>query len=459
MENAHTNKLGTAPIGRLLTGMSLPMMASMLISALYNIVDSMFVAKFSQDSLTALSLAFPFQMVLIGVSVGTGIGASSLMARRLGEKRIEEADNVAMHGVFLAILGGIVFLLAAIFLTRPALGLFKASGPVYSDGVTYLTICLAFGIFPSLEIMCEKILQGTGHSLQSMIVQILGAVINIVLDPIMIFGYFGCPALGVAGAAWATIIGQGVSMVVGIIFVLRSPVIKLRLRLFKPRKAIFRDIYGVGLPSIIMQCISSVTTFGMNKVLIGFSETAVTVLGLYFKLQSFVFMPVFGLNSGAMPIMAYNYGARNKGRIVKTLKLGCILALLIMTVGMILFQTIPSALLSIFDPSPDLVSLGTKAFRTISLCFPFAALSIMCGTTFQSVGKGIYSLIVTVSRQLLIILPAANILAAVTHNVYAVWYAYPIAELISCAVCMLLLSATFKKYLNKLDEPLPPAEQ
>ena len=326
----------------------------------------------------------------------------------------------------------------------------------------YLTICMSCSMFLMVQVMSEKLLQSCGHMVLSMLVQLIGGVVNIVLDPIMIFGLLGFPAMGVAGAAWATVSGQAVGMVVGVILLHKHATVKLRpivvkeidnnsvKRLFKPDESIIKDIYDVGLPNIIMQSIGSVTTICLNAILITFSETAVTVLGLYFKIQSFIFMPVFGLNSGAMPIMAYNYGAKQGDRVKKSLFAGVLYALVLMLMGLLIFQTIPNVLLSLFNAHDELMTLGAKAFRIISLCFPFAGVCIMCSTLFQALGKGIFSLIVSICRQLLVIIPAAYLLATLTNDVNAVWFAYPIAELMSLTVTSLLTVITYKRHIKPI---------
>ncbi len=447
------NKMGVEPVGSLLIKMSFPMMLSMLVMALYNVVDSVFVSRVSEDALTAVSLAFPFQMLITSVGVGTAVGVNSLVARRLGEGRQPDANCAASHGLYLALLSALVFTIAYIAFARPALALFAEGDIAVLDmSVSYLTICGGLCAFSMMAIMTEKILQGTGDTFHAMVIQLVGALTNIVLDPIMIFGYLGFPALGVAGAALATVIGQLVSMITGFyILFARNKLISIRIRGFRFRKETVGNIYRVGLPSIVMQAIGSVTTFGLNKILMMFSKTAVSVLGVYFKLQSFVFMPVFGLNSGAMPIMAFNYGARDKERVMKTLKLSALYALIIMCVGLALFQAIPDKFLLLFDASDHMLDIGTHAFRVISLCFPFAALGVMFSSLYQAVGIGIYSLLVSLARQLIVILPAAYVLA-VTAGLDAVWFAYPIAECLSMIISAALVVFVYRKYIRNLQK-------
>ena len=466
--NDRETRMATAPMPSLMIKMSLPMMMSMLVLALYNIVDSVFVSMLAdgENALAALALAFPFQMLVTGVSVGTAVGTCSLVSRRLGQGNRLQADSTATNGMMLSILSGIVALVCGLTLSNGCINLVNG-GDAISPGTmgyatNYLTICMSCSMFLMVQVMSEKLLQSCGHMVLSMLVQLIGGVVNIVLDPIMIFGLLGFPAMGVAGAAWATVSGQAVGMVVGVILLHKHATVKLRpivvkeidnnsvKRLFKPDGSIIKDIYDVGLPNIIMQSIGSVTTICLNAILITFSETAVTVLGLYFKIQSFIFMPVFGLNSGAMPIMAYNYGAKQGDRVKKSLFAGVLYALVLMLMGLLIFQTIPNVLLSLFNAHDELMTLGAKAFRIISLCFPFAGVCIMCSTLFQALGKGIFSLIVSICRQLLVIIPAAYLLATLTNDVNAVWFAYPIAELMSLTVTSLLTVITYKRHIKPI---------
>ncbi len=444
--------MGTEPIGGLIVKMSLPMMISMLVLALYNVVDSIFVSRISENALTAVSLAFPFQMLIVAVGVGTGVGVNSLVARRLGEKDQAAADRAAANGQFLALISAAVFTVIFALFSRPLLAIFTPDADILDKAVSYLTICGSFCIFGILQVMNEKTLQGTGTMLQPMIVQLAGAVFNIVFDPVLIFGLWGFPKLGVAGAAIATVGGQFVGLLLSVYFLFfRCKLITVRLKGFRPHRRTINEIYQVGLPSAIMQAIGSVCTFGMNKILIAFSPTAVSVLGVYFKLQSFVFMPVFGLNSGIMPIMGYNYGAKHKARLVRTFNIGMISAVCIMAVGMAVFQLLTPELLLLFDASENMLAMGVPALRTVSLCFPFAAFCIISGALFGALGDGVYSLVVSVCRQLLVILPVAYLFASL-FGLSAVWYSYVVAEAISVTVSALYVRRIFKKRINPLGE-------
>lgn len=455
------NRMGREPIVKLLIKMSLPMMISMLVLALYNIVDSIYVSQINEDALTALSLAFPFQMILTGVAVGTAIGVNSIIARSLGAKNQLRADSTAAHGMLLAALSSIVFGLLFYFASEPLIAIFKTpetSEYIMHGATVYLTICGSLCVFSMFSVMAEKTLQGTGNMILPMIIQLVGAITNIVLDPIFIFGRYGMPQMGIAGAAVATVTGQALSMVVALIFLFRKKtLVKIRFKKFKLDLGIVRSIYAVGAASIIMQCIGSFTTMGLNGILMSFTPVAVAVLGVYFKIQSFVFMPVFGLNSGTLPILAYNYGARNKKRFKSTLKIATGTALGLLLIGMALFNFIPHILLGFFNPEEDMLLMGISAFKTISLCFPFAAFSIIFITAFQSVGRGMLGLIVSTARQLVIILPAAYILAQ-TLGLGAVWYAYPIAECVAMAMSTIFLIKVFRRNINTLPD-IPPTRE
>lgn len=448
MENTHTeNKMGYLPVRSLIIKMSLPMMVSMLVLAAYNIVDSIYVSRISENALTAVSLVFPYQMLINAITVGTGIGANSLVARRLGEKRQEEADAAAANAMFLAICGGVAF--AALFglLRRPMVQLFHADAEITEYAVTYLSWVGIPAIFVMVQVMCEKLLQATGSTMKSMFIQLVGAVFNIVFDPILIFGLYGFPRLGIAGAAIATVGGQLVGMLLGLFMLSRrSCLVKINFRRFRPSKRSIADIYDVGVPSIFLQLVGSIMTLGMNKILIAFSSTAVSVFGVYFKLQSFVFMPVFGLNSGTMPIMGYNYGARNKKRIMEALKYGCIYAFSIMFIGMLIFQRHSDFMLRLFEASDEMLSIGVPALKIISYSFPFAALCIMGSSLFQAIGNGKLSFFSSALRQLAILLPVAFIFSR-TIGLSAVWYAFPIAELGSITFVGINL---YKIYQNKI---------
>lgn len=444
--------MGVQPVPSLLIKMSLPMMASMLVMALYNIVDSIFVSRISENALTAVSLVYPFQMLFISVAVGTGVGVNSLIARRLGERRQADADRAAATGQFLALASAVVFMLVYAIFPGFLLASFADNAEILGHATVYLRICGGLCGFALFSTMAEKTIQATGDTIRPMLIQLAGAVFNIVFDPILIFGYLGFPAMGVAGAAVATVGGQAVSMLLGFFFLFRrSNLVSVRLKGFRPERRVIADIYRVGLPSIVMQAIGSVTTFALNNILYLFTPTAVSVLGVYFKLQSFVFMPVFGLNSGAMPIMGYNFGARNKKRLMQALKCGVLYALAIMTVGLLVFQLFPDVLLELFDASENMMQIGMIALRTISFCFPFAAVGIMLSTLFQAVGQGVNSMIMSLCRQIIVLIPVAYLLA-MEWGLNAVWYAFLIAEAASLVVCAVLLRRTYARYIKPLDE-------
>lgn len=439
------NKMGVMPIPKLLITMSLPMMISMLIQALYNIVDSMFVAQLSENALTAVSLAFPIQSLMIAIAAGTGVGINALLSRNLGEKDFTGADRAAKNGVFLAIVSCIIFAILGVSGSHFFFAIQTDNQQIVDYGTQYLSIITFFSVGIFLQITFERLLQSTGRTIYNMITQGTGAIINIILDPILIFGWFGLPRLEVVGAALATIIGQIIALAMSIFFNhTKNKEINLSMRNFRPHKRTISVIYKVGIPSIIMQSIGSVMTFGMNKILLMFSSTAAAVFGVYFKLQSFIFMPIFGLNNGMIPIIAYNYGARNKERIKQTAKLSIIMALGIMFVGLIIFQTCPRFLLAtLFDASDHMLEIGVPALRIISLSFLFAGFCIIASSVFQALGNGVYSLIVSVARQLLVILPVAYLFAKV-FGLSMVWWSIPIAEIVSLTLSAVLLKRIYR---------------
>ena len=448
--HSNENKMGTMPVNKLLVSMSLPMIASMLVQALYNVVDSVFVAQISENALTAVSLAFPIQSLMIAVSSGTCVGINALLSRSLGEKRQKEANLSAVNGVFLAFVSYLVFALMGIFGSPLFFASQTENREIVEFGTQYLTICLifSFGIF--MEMTFERIMQSTGRTIYSMVTQGTGAIINIILDPIMIFGLFGFPRLGIRGAAIATVTGQIIAMILAVWFNhKKNRDVQLSFKGFKPDGRIIAKIYEVGVPSIVMQSIVSIMTFGMNKILIMFSETAVSVLGIYFKLQSFIFMPIFGLNNGVIPIVAYNYGAGHKKRIMDTIKLSTFIAVGIMLIGLIIFQVFPEGLLKLFNASDHMLEVGVPALRIISTSFLFAGYCIILGSVFQALGNGVYSLIVSVARQLLCILPLAYVFARVA-GLHAVWYSFPLAELISVTLTTILFRRIYVKKLKNL---------
>lgn len=460
MVNRKENKMGILPEGRLLFTMSLPMVISMLLQALYNIVDSIFVTRISEDALTAVSLAYPIQMLMIAIAVGTGVGMNALISRRLGEKRFDEANSAATNGLFILLVSSLVFVLFGLFGVRPFFDAFVDDKPeIRQMGIDYLTICctLSFGVF--LQIGIERIMQAQGKTVFAMIMQLTGAVINIVFDPILIFGLLGFPKLGVAGAAYATVGGQIVAMALSffLLFCTKHD-IKVSFRRFRPSAIVLRQIYAVGLPSIIMQAISTVMNLVMNALLIAYTTAAVAVFGVYFKIQSIVFMPVFGMNNASMSIIAYNYGAHNKKRMLHTYRLTLIAALAIMGVGLACFQIFPSEIFSLFEASPETMRIGTVALRSISPCFVVAAVGITNSTLFQAVNRGVYSMILSLLRQLVALVPAALLISALTHNLDLIWFSFPIAEVFSLFVSLWMLRRVHKTILDPMDAEEPAAQ-
>ena len=449
MADSRENKMGTMPVNKLLVSMAVPMIISMLVQALYNVVDSIFVARLSQDALTAVSLAFSMQNLMIAVGAGTGVGVNALLSKSLGEKNFGVVNKSANNSLFLVFCTYILFFIIGVSLTGIYFDIQTDVQTIAQYGKDYLYIILlgSFGIFGQ---MCfERLLTATGRTIYSMIIQMSGAIINIILDPIMIFGYFGFPALGVKGAALATVVGQVCACIIGFVFNIKyNSEIKLNLKDIKPDPYVIKRIYAVGVPSIVMASIGSVMTFGLNKILIGFTTTAVAVFGVYFKLQSFIFMPVFGLNNGLVPIVAYNYGARNRERIVKVIKLAMAYAFGIMAVGFIVFESIPELLLNLFrsnDPAENaaMLEIGVPALRIIACNFIVAGFCIIMGSTFQALGNAVYSLIVSVARQLVVLLPAAYILS-LFGNLNIVWFCFPIAETISLIVSLFFFKKNMK---------------
>lgn len=446
------NKMGTMPVPKLLFSMSLPIIISMLVQALYNIIDSMFVARVSEDALTAVSLAFPVQNLMIAVAAGTGVGINALLSRNLGEKRFEDANLAARNGLFLGFMSFIVFAIVGGFSATAFFSIQTDNAAISTYGAQYMrivTICSA-GIF--LQVTGERLLQATGKSIYSMITQGLGAIINIILDPIMIFGLFGFPRLEVVGAALATVIGQTVAALLALYFnVTKNKDLNINMLHFRPNKKVIRNIYEVGIPSIIMQSIGSVMTFGMNKILLMFSSTAAAVFGVYFKLQSFVFMPVFGWNNGMVPVIAYNYGAQKKKRIIQTIQFSVCVSISIMLLGLVVFQLYPAQMLHLFNASEHMLEIGVPALRIISLSFLFAGYCIIIVSVFQAMGNGIYSLLVSVVRQLLVILPLAYLFAKY-FGLSMVWWSLPLAEISSVLLSSILLRRIYCQKIKGMPE-------
>lgn len=457
---AKENKMGTMPIGKLLVTMSVPMILSMLVQALYNVVDSVFVARVSKDALDAVGAAFPVQNILIGVGTGTAVGVNALLSRSLGEKEFKRANSVAENGVFLAVCSSIAFALFGFFGARLFMGTCDVNENVKALGADYLQIvCVcSFGVL--LQVMFERLLQSTGRTIYSMLTQGFGAIINLILDPIFIFGYFGFPAMGVKGAAIATVVGQIAAAVLALIFnIVVNKDIKLNPLKFRPNIRIIGKIYSIGVPSILMVGIGSIMTFCMQHILSGIKgvseNMAFTVYNVYFKLQSFFFMPLFGMNSGVIPIVAYNYGAGNRTRLLRTLKLAIILAVSVMVVGVGIMQLIPVPLLKIFKPEGcdlnEFYRVGEGALRTICLSFPLAGVCIAIGSVFQALGRGVFSMTVSAARQLLVLVPVAYLLS-LTGNVSAVWFSFPIAECMSLAVSLGLFAYLYKKVIKNIPK-------
>lgn len=444
------NKMGVMPISKLLINMSLPIMISMLVQAFYNIVDSIYVAQINENALTAVSMAFPLQNLMIAVAAGTGVGVNALLSKSLGEKNFEKVDKTAGNAVFLAIMSYLVTLL----LSLVGVGAFYRSqtsdAQIVEYGIQYASICCCFSFGVFIQVAMERLLQATGKTVYTMVVQGTGAIINIILDPIFIFGMYGCPEMGVAGAAVATITGQIIAGTMAV--VLNHKVnheVHITWKGLRPDPKTIAQIYRVGIPSIVMQSIASIMTYGMNLILMTFSSTATAVLGVYFKLQSFIFMPVFGLNNGMIPIIAYNYGANSKKRVVQTIKYSVIYAMSIMAIGTIIFHVFPKELFLLFKASDTMLGIGIPALRIISISFIVAGYCIVCGSVYQALGNGVYSLTVSVARQLFVLLPVAYLLSKL-NNVNYVWFAFPIAEIVSLVMSTIFLIKIYKKIISRL---------
>lgn len=443
--------MGVMPENKLLLSMAVPMMISMLVQALYNVVDSMFVAQLSQDALNAVSLAFPAQNLMIAVAVGAGVGVNATLSKRLGEDDYEAVNRVATNGLVLTAFHFLAFFLIGLVISSAFFIVQTSNQAIIDYGVSYLRICTmaSFGLFGS--IMLERLLQSTGRTLFTMVSQSVGAITNIILDPILIFGLFGFPKMEVAGAALATVIGQIISMLLCIFFNLRfNPEIKLNFKGFRFHGETVRQIYAVGVPTMAMNAVGSVVVFGFNQILLSFTEAATAIFGVYFKLQSFIFMPIFGLNNGMVPIIAYNYGARKKSRIIKVMKLSIFYAVLIMAVGLAVFQLLPDRLLLLFNASEEMLAIGVPALRLISLSFLFAGYCIVCGSVFQAFGRGTLSLMVSVARQIVVLLPAAYLLS-LTGRIELVWLAFPIAEIASVTISTICLRHLYQQEIKPME--------
>ncbi|MCC8136799.1 MAG: MATE family efflux transporter [Clostridiales bacterium] len=444
--------MGVMPVNRLLVTMALPMMISMLVQALYNVVDSIFVSRISEDALTAVSMAFPMQNLLIGLATGIAVGMNALVSKALGEKKTDTANSMAMHGVFLAICGYLLFLILGLSITRVFFVAQGASEEITQYGHDYLSIimCVSFGVY--IEVIYERLLQSTGKTIYTMFTQGTGAIINIILDPVLIFGIGIFPKMGIKGAAAATVIGQIVAAILAVIFNAKAnDELHLDFRKFRPELKAVGNILFIGIPSVVMVAIGSVMTFCVNKILVVFSSTAVAVFGVYFKLQSFAFMPVFGMNNGMIPIIAYNYGAQKPDRIMKTLKLSMFYATCIMLIAFTIFQTLPGQLLGLFSASDDMLAIGIPALRTISFSFLLAGVSVICSSFFQAMGNSVYSMVISIMRQLICLLPLAYLFAQ-TGDIARVWLAWPIAEVVSLLCGLYFLNRVNKKQIKPMRQ-------
>lgn len=449
-ERIRENKMGVMPVGKLLRNMSVPMMLAMLVQALYNVVDSYFVAKISQDALNAVGMSFPVQNLMIAVGVGTGVGVNALLSRSLGEKEFETANEAAGNGIFLSVISCLIFMTAGVAAARPFFLLQTDIPGIVEQGTTYLTICCGCSVGMFMGVMFDRLLQSTGKTALTMATQGVGAVINIVMDPVLIFGLGPFPEMGVAGAAAATVIGQIIGAVMSVIMNLRfNRDLNFSFHYLKPRSRVIRRIYAVGIPTMVMNSIGSVMVFGMNKILIGFTDAATAVFSVYFKLQSFIFMPVFGLNNGMVPIIAYNYGARNRERILKTMKLSAITAVCIMLAGLAAAEIFPAQLLGLFEASDEMLAIGVPALRIICTSFTFAGFGIVSSSTFQALGHSVLSMVVSIIRQLVVLLPVAFLLSF-SGRVELVWLAFPISELFSVTLCVLFTRHIIRNVIDPL---------
>ena len=446
------NKMGTMPIGKLLLNMSLPMVIAMIVQALYNVVDSLYVSQISESAVTALSLAFPVQNIQIGFATGIGVGVNSVLSKSLGEDNRENANRAAGNGIVLVGIVTVAFILFGLFGSRPFFEMQSDVAETVEGGISYMTICCLFSVGIFVEVLGERLLQATGRTFYTLISQGSGAVANIILDPLFIFGFepLGIPAMGITGAAVATVLGQWLAAALAITFNIKcNPEVRFGLKYLKPKAITMAPILTVGIPSVIMVGVGSVMNFSMNQILQGFSETATGVFGIYYKLQSLFFMPLFGINNATISIMAYNYGARNPQRILGTLKRASITAMVIMLLGLAVFQLAPDFLLGMFNPTDEFLRIGHKALQIISWAFPMAAIGIAVSASFQALGDGVYATITSICRQLLVLLPVAYLMS-LTGEVVNVWWAFPIAEVVSLGITVALFLRIFKKKIKPM---------
>jgi putative MATE family efflux protein len=453
---AQPNKMGVLPEGRLLFSMGVPLALSMLTQALYNIVDSIFVSFIDESALTAVTLSYPIFMLMISVAVGTGVGINSLISRRLGAKRFAEAELAASNGFFLMVFSSLLFVVFGLFFAKPFIAAYTSTPETAAYGADYLSIVSTFSVGLFIQVFCERIMQSQGKNLYAMLMQLVGAVVNIVLDPILIFGLLGFPKLGVAGAAIATVTGQMTSMVFSLLVIFgKKNEVRLTLKGFKPDLASIKGIYEVGFPTIILQAIGTVMTLALNAILITFSETAVAVFGAYFRVQSIAYMPLFGTTNAALSIIAYNYGACNKKRVMRTWKLMLISGLILMFIMAALFLLLPDQILGMFNASADMLRIGKSALTIIPIGLPIAVISICCSMLFQAVGKGSFSMYISLARQLVFIVPIAWALAKITSDVTAVWWAFPVSEALSVFFSLALFSSIYRNRIQTLSVAEP----
>lgn len=445
------NKMGTMEIKKLIMTMSIPIMISMLVQALYNIVDSMFVAKVSQNALAAVSLCYPIQMIIAAVACGTAVGLNALLSRYLGQKKQHEANQVTLHGILLAVLNWLIFAVIGIFFSEMFLRLFTQDQEILNMGISYMRICTLFSFGVFMQITYERIMQATGNPIYNMVIQGIGALVNIILDPIFIFGMFGFPKLGVTGAAIATVIGQIAAMILGILITqIKIKEVQIHFRQFKFQWQMIKNIYRIAIPAILMQSIMSFMTIFMNMILVTFSEVAVSVFSIYFKLQQFVFMAVNGMINALIPIVSYNYGAKKKERITATISFTLKISCVIMIAGMLLFQFFPKELLYLFNAEEEMLSIGIPALRTISYSFVFAGISMILCAIFQALDHGMKSLVITLLRQMIILIPSAYVLA-MTFGLNISWWAFPITEIICSCISLLFLKIVKTSTIEKLE--------